>query len=370
MPQTRRILACDGGGIRGIITLRCLEALEARVGPLYQYFDMFAGTSTGAVIAGSLAAGIPIDKLIQTYIDKRREIYARSPLWWAWPLVTKYRKRPMHRFLMETFEDRTLADLKRDILITAVDTVRSETTYFTSFLKLGSPTGRYGTYQNVRLRDAVEASASAPTYFRPHGRFIDGGSTVYINPAYVAAVEAMRYSSDRKQNQPSRYDNARIEVYSFGTGAFARSMRKGQAMKTRSLCWVPYLINESASQAGELHSYVTHSELDIAQQSVILYRHDVYFTRKVLQEAMPGSEIDPERLDLDAVDDERFGLLDAIGKMYARRLFAAPDGDWNPPATTFPAPRASNPAVSAAIAARAGAAGYWDQYGREPMPPG
>ena len=57
MPQTRRILACDGGGIRGIITLQCLKKLEDRVGRLVQYFDMFAGTSTGAMIAGGLAAG-------------------------------------------------------------------------------------------------------------------------------------------------------------------------------------------------------------------------------------------------------------------------------------------------------------------------
>ena len=48
MAKTRRILSCDGGGIRGIVTLRVLEAFESRFGPCYEYFDMFAGTSTGA----------------------------------------------------------------------------------------------------------------------------------------------------------------------------------------------------------------------------------------------------------------------------------------------------------------------------------
>ena len=74
MPQTRRILACDGGGIRGIITLHCLKALEERLGVerLCLYFDMFAGTSTGAMIAGSLASGARVSEIIDAYVNDRR----------------------------------------------------------------------------------------------------------------------------------------------------------------------------------------------------------------------------------------------------------------------------------------------------------
>jgi len=362
MPQTRRILACDGGGIRGIITLRCLEKLEERVGPLHKYFDMFAGTSTGSMIAGSLAAGTPVAELIDTYTKQRRKIYTRRPLWFLHPLVTKYQKAPMHRFLSETFKEAKLSQLHTDILITAVDTVRSETTYFSSFRTLereadGKTPKQYGTYRNVRLRDAIEASASAPTYFAAHGRFIDGGSTVYNNPAYVAAVEALRFSSDKPEL--SRYNNARLEVYSFSTGAFARTMEPYDAMQTSALGWIEYLIEESASQSGEQQSYVAQSELDTAEAAIVFYRYDLYLTPKVIMDwGPPGGIVAPDELTLDAVDELRFGLMDTLGQKYAAEIFPP---HWDPPPEPPALPRSS---AAAAMLGRTQAAGCWNQYGR------
>jgi patatin-like phospholipase/acyl hydrolase len=67
-PNTRpkRILALDGGGIRGVLTLEYLEAIEAllrqrRNDPdllLSDYFDLIGGTSTGSIIAAGLACGV------------------------------------------------------------------------------------------------------------------------------------------------------------------------------------------------------------------------------------------------------------------------------------------------------------------------
>src|SRR5450432_517190 len=66
-PTHRAILCLDGGGIRGILTLQLLKALEAQAGaPCHQIFDMVAGTSTGAIIAGLIASGrsaVEIDEL-------------------------------------------------------------------------------------------------------------------------------------------------------------------------------------------------------------------------------------------------------------------------------------------------------------------
>lgn len=367
MPETRRILSCDGGGIRGIITLRCLEALEARVGPCNKYFDMFAGTSTGALIAGSLAVGISVSDLIELYTDRRFEIFSRRLVGFLHPLVTKYSKKALHQVLHEYFGDVTLAELNYDILITAVDTVRSETAYFSSFRLPVGGGARHGTYQKVRLRDAVEASASAPTYFPAHGRFIDGGTTVYNNPAYVAAVEALRYSSDKNRQppEPSRYDDAPVEVYSFGTGLQARAMEPDEAMRKSGLGWVKYVIGESGNQAGYQQSYVSQSELDIAEQAIAFYRYDLYLTPQVILWAVPGSTIDPETLALDAIDDEHFELMNELGKKYGQRLF--------PPNFTAPAPPptpvSSAAAGQAGIVRRTGAAGSWDQYGKPPLPP-
>ena len=56
----KKILALDGGGIRGILTVEVLAKIESMLGHklgrgndfvLADYFDFFAGTSTGAIIA-------------------------------------------------------------------------------------------------------------------------------------------------------------------------------------------------------------------------------------------------------------------------------------------------------------------------------
>ena len=64
----RKMLALDGGGIRGVLTLSILKSIEAQLKqPLWKYFDYIAGTSTGAIIAAGLARGMSVDELIDFY---------------------------------------------------------------------------------------------------------------------------------------------------------------------------------------------------------------------------------------------------------------------------------------------------------------
>src|ERR1051325_2407269 len=52
MSFTCKILAIDGGGIRGVIPAYILQQIEAALAkPIYQCFDIIAGTSTGGLIA-------------------------------------------------------------------------------------------------------------------------------------------------------------------------------------------------------------------------------------------------------------------------------------------------------------------------------
>jgi len=61
----RFILSIDGGGIRGIIPAKILVDLERRLKSkgkpkqLWEYFDLVAGTSTGAIIAAGLTCPGP-----------------------------------------------------------------------------------------------------------------------------------------------------------------------------------------------------------------------------------------------------------------------------------------------------------------------
>ena len=70
----KRILALDGGGIRGILTLQFLQALETSVRArfseetrLCDYFDLIGGTSTGSIIAAGLACGMTVEALQDLY---------------------------------------------------------------------------------------------------------------------------------------------------------------------------------------------------------------------------------------------------------------------------------------------------------------
>ena len=74
----KRILSLDGGGLRGILTLGILRQIETvlreRHGNdqnfrLSHYFDLIAGTSTGAIIAATLASGWSVDDITTKYFD-------------------------------------------------------------------------------------------------------------------------------------------------------------------------------------------------------------------------------------------------------------------------------------------------------------
>jgi hypothetical protein len=74
----KRILALDGGGLPGLISLGCLERMERilreRHGNdpsfrLSHYFDLIAGTSSGAIIAAFLAQGLKVEEVIHHHQD-------------------------------------------------------------------------------------------------------------------------------------------------------------------------------------------------------------------------------------------------------------------------------------------------------------
>jgi hypothetical protein len=343
-PNRRRILALDGGGVRGIITLHALRAMEGVLGQsCFQTFHGFAGTSTGAIIAGALAYGLSVDQLIDLYRERRQEIFSRTlSSYFLGPLVTRYRKGPIREILRDFFGDVTLEQLRKDIFITATDTVRSETTYFTAYTQPNE--NRYGFYKELRLRDVIEASLSAPTYFPPHGRFIDGGVGAYNNPAYAATVEALRYSREPGQGPgPGVYEENALDVVSFGTGAQPQLMEPGEAARTSVLGWLGYVIGEGMDQANVQQSQICAQELDLKEKAIRFYRYQLY-----LSDADPSREfisttlglwVPPDfkmdELTLDAVDDERFDFLDAVGQAWGaylaeqgRQGFFPPPGVW------------------------------------------
>jgi patatin-like phospholipase/acyl hydrolase len=218
--RPRRILAIDGGGVRGIIPATVLASLEQATGTLTRdQFDFVAGTSTGAVIAGAVAAGIPAERLVSLYRRRGPELFRSIPVI---GLVTRlvaghqYDVRALHKMLREELGEHagwSINDAPLDILVTAVQLSNGHPWYFVKD-RPGANSCRTG---KLRLLECVTASAAAPTYFAPWeipgvGTLVDGGAGVAGNPVYQACVEAFEYIG--------AYTPVSTVVVSLGTGRY------------------------------------------------------------------------------------------------------------------------------------------------------
>ena len=82
----KKLLALDGGGIRGAMTVEVLASIEKMLREqlkkpelvLGDYFDYIGGTSTGAIIAATLASGMSTDALRKFYEQSGREMFDKS----------------------------------------------------------------------------------------------------------------------------------------------------------------------------------------------------------------------------------------------------------------------------------------------------
>jgi patatin-like phospholipase/acyl hydrolase len=105
----RKLLACDGGGIRGIISIEVLARMESELRKssgnpklvLADYFDYVAGTSTGAIIAALIALGYSIDETRDFYLRSGAEMFHKARLW--------------ERFRTK-FQDDKLSQMLRDVI--------------------------------------------------------------------------------------------------------------------------------------------------------------------------------------------------------------------------------------------------------------
>lgn len=292
--RRRRILAVDGGGVRGIIPAIALAKLEEVTRrPARESFDFVAGTSTGAVIAGAIAAGVPADQLVSLYRRRGPELFKRIPLITLLRRIVlgnQYDIATLRRMIGEELGDKAgwrINDAPCDIMITAKGLADGHPWYFVKD-RPGEPRGKTG---DLLLADCVTASAAAPTYFAPwpiedKGEFVDGGVGVAGNPVYQACVEAFRYAG---------YDQASTVVVSLGTGRFLDRKRP-----TWLWSWVEWVLGEMFRSPGEQQTELVQRHYGAAA----LYRIDARLPRDFALDTV-GAGLDQ---------------LEAIGRELAKRL--------------------------------------------------
>jgi hypothetical protein len=249
--KNRAILTLDGGGVRGIMTIQLLKELERQAEtPCHQIFDLVAGTSTGGIIAGLIATGhtaAEIESLYVSFVTKvftRRDLFANQFL-----NPPAFSKANFREIIKKTIGDVRLCEACDktgiDLLITSHDVAEGEETFF-SYLHERPD----NCYARVLLRAAMEATMSAPTYFTPLERFVDGGTTTYNNPSMAALLEAAQYG-------PPQYELGKISLLSFGTGCRTQLIapeRVPDPPGSDAAFWLEWIMTEASNDASDMQS--------------------------------------------------------------------------------------------------------------------
>jgi uncharacterized protein len=208
-PGPKKILAMDGGGIRGMISVEILAGIEdmlrreLKAGAdfvLADYFDFVAGTSTGAIIAACIATGMSMKRIRAFYEESGVEMFDKASL--LKRLHYKYNDDNLaNKLKSELGEATTLGDPKLRCLLMMV--MRNATTD-SAWPVSNNPFAKYNQRNradcnlDLPLWQLVRASTAAPTFFPPEvvtlGAktfvFVDGGITMYNNPAFQAFLMA------------------------------------------------------------------------------------------------------------------------------------------------------------------------------------
>lgn len=233
-PKRLRVLSIDGGGMRGLYTAAYLSSLVKRYEKtrgeanldIGKGFDLITGTSTGAIIACALAAGVSLDRVSALYRQRGPDIFPlKLPKRFGWNLAWQTWKRrqylkvgaaALQDALHAEFGDTTLVEIWRDrgiaLAIPAVEMSRHHGWVF----KTPHLANSRHRDDNYRLVDMCLATTAAPIYRSMarienpdtpgHHVFVDGGLWAN-NPVLIGLIDALEMTGPRD----------RIEIFCLGT---------------------------------------------------------------------------------------------------------------------------------------------------------
>jgi hypothetical protein len=259
----RKLLALDGGGIRGVLTLEILAAIEDIIRTehgddtvLGDYFDYIAGTSTGAIIAAGLARGMSVAEIRKIYHEHGEDMFDKAFI------LDRYRFKfdsdRLQGLMQKTYGAQTT--FGDDELKTLLMVVLRNATTDSPWPLSNNPAAIFNdlTRPDCNLKfplwQLVRASTAAPTFFPPElinvgdhpFVFVDGGVTMYNNPAFqlflMATLGAYRLG------WPTGED--KMMLVSVGTGGAAKaddSLRPGDMNLLYNAQSIPAALMSAAS---------------------------------------------------------------------------------------------------------------------------
>jgi uncharacterized protein len=196
-----QILALSGGGYRGLFTAQVLENIEDQFSlAIRDRFDLIAGTSAGALIAAGLAHGIPARTIRQTFEKHGPRIFKRSLFKMGKRLAqAPYSADTLSAALTEVFQDQPdvldqpIASQPIKLLVTAISAREHRARVF------GGKGLGDNIFPKISLREAILASAAAPTYFPVRSSanaepLVDGGLVANAPELLALAYARKRFA--------------------------------------------------------------------------------------------------------------------------------------------------------------------------------
>jgi patatin-like phospholipase/acyl hydrolase len=269
----KTILSIDGGGIKGIIPGMVLVEIEERLkirtgnpnAHIADYFDFFAGTSTGGILICLLLCPSKEDptkprftakEALNLYVENGSKIFSTKGLkkilanigW----VTEKYDAKILEDILLKYFEDVKLSEIIKPCIITAYNIELRKAHFFRQ--KVAQTRGDS---RDFYVRDVCRATSAAPTYFSVaevnslagvRYPLLDGGIFA-TNPSLSAFVEIKK--------SPEELIPKDIYILSLGTGASKKSYDSDELRDTKALFVVPALLDMMMSGATETsHFYM------------------------------------------------------------------------------------------------------------------
>ena len=259
MSDKKRILAIDGGGIKGVFPASFLATVEDSIEDnIANYFDLIVGTSTGGIIALGLGLGLSAKEILAFYEESGPRIFSGNRLlrWLRWFGFSKYNSNFLRKALEGCFGEKKLGDSKTRLAIPALNLEDGKVHI-------------YKTSHNLRLErdykeravDVALATASAPTYFPTHRSavgtpLVDGGVWAN-NPAGLSVVEAITLLDWPRDS---------LTVLSLGCTTEALDVNWGRKIPLGKLYWAfklldVFLHGQSDGSLGTAQLLVGHDNI-------------------------------------------------------------------------------------------------------------
>ena len=343
-----------------ILTLAILEQVESKLRArhggdedfrLSDYFDLIAGTSTGAIIAAALAMGWKVSDLKAKYLELGNKVFEKSLLRNGF-IRAKYDEERLKTELRNFYGADTILGSPKILTGLVVVTKRHDTG---SWWPIGNnPRGKYfvarktaTTHTNANaeypLWQVIRASTAAPTFFDSEtieilrtedavtkGEFVDGGVSPFNNPALMAVMYATL--EGYRINWPTGAE--KLLVVSVGTGRADKAVQRSNVAAVLGLKSLQALMDDCAAMQELLLQWMSTSRtartIDrevgdlqhdlVAPTPLISYlRYNADLNVRVVRELLPNVDEKEASLLTEMDAPENMQTLYDIGKVIGDR---------------------------------------------------